>query len=298
MRCLLIGICQANALYDPVFSRVYSEIVCYQIYMIDEKEMLDILDNILPTCDLVLSQPVSDNYRDTNIFSTRTLKERTKDKIKHFIITNCYFTGYDPLPFQTTDFSDETMLLDGVSYFPAISFESLLKKDFKQAAKDWCNPDAYSREQLQLNYDKTIESLKEREKSVFDTGFEIDIKIADYIEKNYTQQLLFHTYNHPTNSLLTEICRRIMAKLDLFSPEIGRNMGEELLGENSIPPCPCVYNKLSMKFTYTSFVIKGKRYSTHDAMKFFITILEASEKSLLDKWLDSIKYNKSRLNFS
>jgi hypothetical protein len=104
--------------------------------------MKNILDNILPTCDLILSQPVSDKYRGTDIFSSKVLREKKNQNAKHFIVSNCYFTGYDPVPFQTTDLDGGIIKVDGYSYFPSVCIESLIMGDKKKASRVWCDINA------------------------------------------------------------------------------------------------------------------------------------------------------------
>src|SRR5690606_7753200 len=116
------------------------------------EEMLDIINNIVPTCDLIISQPVSENYRNNDIFSTAKLRMKIKEGAKHIIIPNCYFTGYDPIPFQTTDISSNIIHINNISYFPSISLESLLNKNVIKACIDWCNIDAFSDQELNNNF--------------------------------------------------------------------------------------------------------------------------------------------------
>ena len=83
MRCLCIGICHIGAIStilrdSPYFTLLYNEILSYTIFSLTEDEMMDILVNIVPTCDLILSQPVSEKYRNNDIFSTLKLKSPLK----------------------------------------------------------------------------------------------------------------------------------------------------------------------------------------------------------------------------
>jgi len=255
--------------------------------------MEKILNDIIPTCDLVLSQPVSSNYRSNDIFSTAKLRSKIKSGAKHFVIANCYFTGYDPIPFQITNEKDHIIHSNGISYFPSICFESIMNKDVIKSCINWCDIDIYNDNELLNNYNTTIEELKAREQKIFDNNFGVDIKISDYIENNYKTLYLFHTYNHPTNILLFELVRRILNKLGLPEIGIGNDIFNELLGDNSIPPCPSVYIKTDMKFKYPEFVINSKKLTTKYAMMTYIEAL--SDKSLYNKWMAGIKYGRKKI---
>lgn len=301
MKCLCIGICHMRAVHnilkeDPVFSSIYDDITCYLVFTLSEKEMKDILDNIVPECDLILSQPVSDNYKGSNLFSTRTLRNRVKEGAKHLILPNCYFTGYDPVPFQTTNDKHEIISsCIGISYYPSMCLKSLLEGNIEQACRDWCNINAYTDEEIKNNYEKSITELKQREQKVFDNEYGTDIIISDYIENNYKSKFLFHTYNHPTNLLLVELVRRIMYKLGIPSINLGYKLTKELLGDITIPPPPCLYYKQNFSFEYPSFYLFNK-YTTIEAMKLFYNSLGEQPSKLHEQWLSCISYGRTKLN--
>ena len=280
---------------DPVFSSIYETIEYYPVFAISEEEMKNILNNILPDCDLVLSQPVSDGYKGTNLFSTKTLRASIKTGARHLILPNCYFTGYDPVPFQSTNNKHEIISnKEGISYYPSISLKSLLQKDVKQACIDWCNMDVYTEQELKNNYIKSITELKQRESKVFDNDYGTDIVISDYIEANYRSSFLFHTYNHPTNILLVELSRRVMNTLGIPNINLGYKLDKEILGDVSIPPPPSVYYN-NLIFVYPHFIINNVKYTTLEAMKYFESSLSELSPDLHNQWLACVSYGKSKL---
>ena len=315
MKCLAIGICQLEALTTilkqiPGFTDTYTEIVEKVIFLISEEEIQRVLDEVVPEMDLVLSQPVSRNYRDNEIFSSHTLRAAvTAAGGKHYIIANCYCTVYDPLPFQTTDINGNINSYELISYFPAISFFSLLpdvwpdgnedgnslqEDKVKQAAIDWCNIDAYVPATILRNVMRTMEELKSREKKVFEEDFPVDITISDFIEKHYRELYLFHTYNHPTNLLLIELAKKLCTKLNIEF--VSPNLSRELLGLDSLPPCPSVYYHLKMSFPYPKIIIGGFEYETLPAMTKYCKVLsKVKDEPLIQKWKDCIAWKKSLL---
>lgn len=300
MRCLCIGICQMTAIakilkQNVIFTSVYTDIIYYEVFNLSVVEMQNILDNIVPTCDLVLSQPVSNTYKETNIYSTTTLRSKIAKGTTHLIIPNCYFTGYDPIPFQTTDKNNNVINCDGISYYPSISLNSLLNDDIKKASIDWCNIDYYSDIEIKNNFNKTINELKTREEKVFDNDFGVDIKICDFIEQNYKNKFLFHTYNHPTNELLIELVKRIMNKIGIPVNKLD-NIDAELLGDISIPPCLSVYIKSGFIFKYTLFSIFNVTCTTFEAMKCFQLSLAKFPTDLQEQWKCCISYGRVKLN--
>lgn len=299
MKCLCIGICQIVSISEilkksKLFTSIYDEILCYTIFTITAEEMKDLLENVVPTCDLILSQPVSDNYRGSDLFSTKLLRQKKKEGAKHFIISNCYFTGYDPIPFQTVDQDGNTTNVGGISYYPSVSLTSLLNGNIVQSCIDWNQLNTYSDEDIQYNYKKSIDELKKRENKVFDNDYGVDIKISDFIETNYQSKYLFHTYNHPTNILLLELTRRIVERLGLVMENV--TLDRELLGDNSMPPPFSVYLKSNMTFRYPSFVIANVEYkNTRSAMTQFVNNLKHADPSDFERWRSTISYGRYTL---
>lgn len=301
MRCLCIGICQIIAVStilknNPLFTSIYDDIQSYTIFTISESEMNNILENIVPTCDLILSQPVSNTYKNTHIYSTETLRSKIKPGCIHLVIANCYFTGYDPNPFQTTDQNGSIIHYQNISYFPSLCIESLIKGDSHQSCIDWCNLSAYSIHEINRNYTQTMTELKNRENKIFDNPYGVDITISDFIENQYKSQFLFHTYNHPTNILLFELVRRIFARLCLPLVSIGDNINTELLGDVTIPPPPSVYIQSNMTFPYPKFKIYGQYMTTKETMSKFCAAIANSDPILHNRWLSSVKYGRSKIN--
>ena len=70
------------------------------------------------------------------------------------------------------------------------------------------NEDFFSKEQIIENFDNELIKLKKRER-------ECDIKISDFIEKNYKKVQLFYEPFHPTNEIIFEKGRRILELLKM-----------------------------------------------------------------------------------
>jgi len=298
MKCLFIGICQLEAvakilLTVPTFASIYQDYKIYTIFTLEPTEMERILNEEVPKADLVISQPVSKYYKNNPIFSSVVLRNKISKGAKHLIMANCYFTGYDPCPFQSTNLNKEIIIKDGMSYFPSLSLEQILDGDIQEACKRWCALDAYTIDELNRNIENTLTELKSREQKIFEEDFPADIIISDFITNNYKKKYLFHTYNHPTNELLYELVIRILDRLYISHGKI--EYPRELLGEISIPPAPGVYFNTKMNFEYPMIVFGGKKYTTKLFMMHCVEILKTTPDELRSQWLDTIKYSRSKL---
>jgi hypothetical protein len=256
----------------------------YQIFELSVEDMENIINNIVPQMDLIISQPVSRSYKNNEIFSTYYLRKAINKNSKHIIIPNCYFVGYDPLPFQIVGHDNET-ISNNITYYPLITLNELIEGNISKATKKWCNPNIYTTEMLTKNVEDSLSNLVAREKQVFDEEYGVDVIISDYITTNYTKYLLFHTYNHPTNKLLIILAKRILLKLNL-NCTIQEQYVEEFLGSTTIPPSPSVYLKLKMQFMYPNFILNNKNYDTYKAMHKLSKNICKYDKSLHQKWIN------------
>lgn len=299
MRCLFIGICQLVAIAEmleqvPEFTALYSVRTSYAVFALSEGEMARILDEELPGADLVVSQPVSAAYKGNRIFSTEYLREKMPSDCLHVVLPNCYFTGYDPLPFQMTD-GAEVLHLAGVSYLPGLAVAALTAGDVPRACRAVNAPDAFSRAQLDRNYERSIGELRQREADMFGTGVPTDVRVSDFIADNYRSQHLFHTYNHPTNALLKECARRILAcaRVRCQLPDYPR----ELLGDCSLPPVPSVYEQMHMTFPYPRYVIHQRQMNTYEAMQEYARIVGGSPlgAARAEAWKQTVEQKRTCL---
>ncbi len=62
------------------------------------------------------------------------------------------------------------------------------------------------------------------------------IKLTDFIQNNYQQQKLFNTHNHPTNILLLEVIRQLLAKTSLPIEE--QDLGKLIFPDLPETNCP------------------------------------------------------------
>ena len=194
------------------------------------------------TCDIIITQVIPNGYRGMELFSTSYLKSHSTAKI--VIVGCCYFTGYEIVPFQPLD---ERGKFVGIQQ----PWQFLFGK------KEWYSPDTYSQDYL----DKHIQNEFNRiEKSDMDA----DIKLKSYIESNFRDIFLFQTYNRPSKELLYYIIQEIVSKYNL-PLSIASVDDVDVTKPLSIPPSPCVYFKLGMRFRYPSFYVENREMTTDEA---------------------------------
>ena len=67
---------------------------------------------MIQTCDIIITQPINDNYRDVDYLSTSYIIANKSEKCKVFIFDSCYFDFYYfDLTYKT--FNNEMLAIPG-----------------------------------------------------------------------------------------------------------------------------------------------------------------------------------------
>ena len=89
--------------------------------------------------------------------------------------------------------------------------------------------------------EKSFRELESREK-------ECNIRITDYLRKNFLDRQLFFSPNHPTNEVLWELSKRILEYLSLGGDERKlKDIDVTDLSGSAMPLYPCVVKGLEIK---------------------------------------------------
>jgi hypothetical protein len=123
---------------------------------------------------------------------------------------------YQPLPDKHYPYSTDHLLQHLSKECIKISFPYIfndaiwgwpVEGNHKDAVEgDFVLSDAYDDPVARFNYN--LEITKEKEKNT-------TIKIANFINENHLDFELFYTQNHPTSMVIKEICRQILAYLEI-----------------------------------------------------------------------------------
>lgn len=230
--CVLYGTCQMQCIYEYLKNHHpdlydYTYVLSYRV--IQKEESLE--EELLTQADLFLYQPAKDTHG----------KLGTKYIVQHLLKSSCasislpyvYFLGYFP------DFVKS----GGIpSFFDCLNREFLQGIPHEQIIQNSKADDFLSSEDVLKQLAFSLSELKKREKHT-------DIKISDFIEENYTKHRLFHTQNHPSNYLLKELCKRVLARLGLPIDAVDDDpMFHQELLQGHLPIYPCTYKYLQLQF--------------------------------------------------
>lgn len=247
-------------LNQPEFSRIYY-IRRYYVADLDENKRFP-KENELRFCKLLISQDIQKN----NSFFVPGVEELEKKILSHckcIRIPNLY--GFNFLFPQIKEF-DKAVFNYHINKNAIDINNNPLRRSQVESAVCWVmrwedeninkncggindiqnmieNAEIYCKEEIIRNFQKQIEKLRKRENVC-------DIKISDYIEKNYKTKLLFYDPNHPSNEVIYEKGRQIMEILELNRKK-GKMYDDEMdQGEIFIYGCVRKALKLEYKQEY------------------------------------------------
>ena len=219
MNILFYGNCQLYCIMKTLNLNlqnfVGNRIECFSTDL-DESEFT----NIIKEQDIIICQPIWDNYRDKPYLSTKSIIRNCKKSCKIIIVDSCYFNFYY---FDVTYylFNEEKTLNQPIDYHynkmmecykNNVSAESFLENIVN-------NKDLKTKEELENYANESLEELRKRYlESIGNYKINDNIHIItcyDYIKNNYKDKLLFYSFNHPTKFIIQFICEQIIQILNI-----------------------------------------------------------------------------------
>lgn len=188
-RVVCFGNCQASHIGSllNIFAYNLYEIKTYFNYK-DNINKKDIINSIIDA-DIVIYQPLSDRYGE---LSHKNIEKIAKENnTKTITFPYIYNNGIYSLEFgDIKTIHGKDIILD--LYKKGKTVQDILE--------DYWNHKINFR--LKERFFKSLNIMREREK-------DLDIQLCDFIESNYKDKKLFHSYSHPTNTVFFEILRKL-----------------------------------------------------------------------------------------
>jgi len=215
MKILFYGNCQIEAICKTLNlnSNKYEICVikCYEDNII-QKDFTDKLN----TTDILITQPISDNYLGKEYLSTNYVLRNCNPECKVIILPSCYFDFY---------YFDCNLNRKIGSTATGYHYTNMIECYKQGKSVDYYlehfvnNPHFKSKEELEKIADKSITELDARyndsQKYKIIHANIITIPISKFIQENYKHIFLFHTINHPTKTLFHHICHEILNILQI-----------------------------------------------------------------------------------
>ena len=218
MNILYYGNCQLFAtkstlnLSHIIFRETLIE--CFNITL-SEAEFL----NVIQQQDIIITQPISDNYKDKHYLSTTYIINNCKKDCKIIIFDSCHFNFYY-FDLMYKFFNDQILGQPIDYHYNAMidCYKNNLTIDYY--IENYVNNTNLKTVEELDNY--AIQSLDELNKRHFENikKYEINSNIQiistyEYIKNNYKNKLLFYSMNHPTKYVIQYICEEIIKFLKI-----------------------------------------------------------------------------------
>jgi hypothetical protein len=227
----IIGNCQADALSkflfnNSHFSKEYKYIYVKPIYILNENELIELYNEVLPTLDLLIIQPISDNYKNNAKYSTQSIINNVSESCKIIIIPSLYFDFYHPFNCsidgcnEPLDYHDNNLIKLFIDYGETLNNEEIYNKYLEL----FNNSDFLNSMIIENNLNKSIEEIIRREKNNCKYTADYVISCSNFIINNYANIYLFYTVNHPTKYMFyyvaDEVLRFLGIGLEKYDEEI------------------------------------------------------------------------------
>lgn len=263
-RIAFYGSCHAEAmsrlfLATPWLVDTYEVLYSLPYYLMDEQEINDFSNTVLPTIDYFIYQPIS-HEAENGKFATAPLLQNLKRDAVTVTFAYSHFELYSPFclyapstfpefPPLYVDYEVGALVAKGSSLEAIIEgFEHRKVIDFSQTLLE-----------------QNLSELRKREDRVLPGDRPIDVKVADYIAENFRERQLFNSMNHPSNVLLKEISERVVEKMGHTEGASGGEYfpyeGIELLNDAYTPVPPIIVEAFALKNTLNRRVLKNNEMS-------------------------------------
>jgi hypothetical protein len=216
---LFYGNCQCNAikliLNLPSYYKVFI-IECFSTTIESDE-----FTNIIKKSDIIITQPVCDNYRNKDYLSTKYIIDNRKSDCKIILFNPFYFNFYYfDLTYKRLNNNELLKVPIDYHYNDMITCYKLelpIEKYFEYYVD---NIYYKNNDDLDKLADESFIELDNRYKSMLDEYVNnnnniFPIYITDFIKNNYKDRLLFYSMNHPTKFLLQLICDEIIKVLGI-----------------------------------------------------------------------------------
>lgn len=216
MNILFYGNCQSYAILKTLnLSHKYNitHIQCWKEH-IDR----DYFNDIIKNSDIIITQPINDNYKNVNYLSTLFIIKNKKIDCKLIIFDSCYFDFYyfdltykmfnDKLLKKPIDYHYNKMI---ECYTNNSSIEHYITHYVN-------NLDLKSKEELDILALNSLDKLKNRNENnlkIYNDKNMYVIGTYEFIKNNYKDKLLFYSMNHPTKYVIQFICEKIIDILQI-----------------------------------------------------------------------------------
>lgn len=172
----------------------------------------------IQTSNIIITQPISDTYRDVDYLSTRYILQHVNKFCRVFIVDSCHFDYYY---FDLTYKTSNNRILEYPSHYHYNGLIDCYKENLphEHFLINYVNNESLkTSEQLDAIANNSLGELRRRNvenKNKYTHQNITFITTADFIQEHYKETLLFYSMNHPTKYLFHFICDQLLHHLSI-----------------------------------------------------------------------------------
>jgi hypothetical protein len=214
LKLVIVGNCQITYVGERLRQGIGGNSEIYipeAVHLIDENKVAELHQKV-SECDYLVVQPIGDNYRDSLGLGTNYLKSLLQEDARAVVFPNLYFGGLFPtfgylpdkdsnlilardeiwqgknLPFS--DYHDYLMVVCAMNDFSPTQFSRLVTSKLSLEVKNKL-------------FESSFSELKKRDEVC-------DVKATDVLVRDEFSPDNFHSFNHPSNSVMDRIASSIL----------------------------------------------------------------------------------------
>lgn len=217
----------------------------------------DYFINKIKTSDVIITQPINDNYRDVDYLSTSFIIKNKNTECKLIIFDSCYFNFYY---FDLTyKMFNNKLLNKPIDYHYNKMIECYNNnKSIEYYINNFVNNiDLKSIEELDTIAQKSLDELQlrnENNKKIYNDKNIHLIGTYEFVKNNYKEKLLFYSMNHPTKYLIQFICENI---INILQIQNNINYNIDLLENTKCILYKCISKNVNFDINNHSFLTLG-----------------------------------------
>ena len=213
---LFYGNCQTSAIKEVLNlpNNFLIKHICCFLNELNENDFLNYIQN----SDIIITQPINDNYRDRPYLSTSYIIKNAKKETKIIILDSCYFEFYyvdlcykhinNKMINYPSDYHYSNMLNCFKNNINQTTYIENYVNNYNFKSKEELeNVATTSLNELNIRYIKNIEKYYGNNLIV--------LSIHDFVKLNYKKKLLFYSMNHPTKFIFQYLSQEIINYLNI-----------------------------------------------------------------------------------
>ena len=209
---LFYGNCQIDAIHKilnlPNNKNVFHYYCCFNTNISQEE-----FTSLIKKCDIIITQPINDNYRNKPYLSTSFIIKNKNPQCKIIIFDSCHFDFY------YFDLTYKKYNNDNLNVPISYHYNKMIECYNNGFSIEYYidnyinNIDLKNSEELEELANDSLNQLSARyinSKNKYNGDNIFLISTYEFIKNNYKDKLLFYSMNHPTKYLIQFICEKII----------------------------------------------------------------------------------------